>query len=314
VFDFRLDKNWLGSLFIQSFFRWPVPVFFMLCGANLLCYRERYSTKSYFIKRVKRVFIPFLVWSFIWLLFNYSMGWIPPLSINNIAKLFIYNNIQDIFWFFYAIIGIYFCIPILSLLAKRENKKAIEYFIAICLIQTGIIPLIFALIQQPIPWYTELPIVGGYLSYVLSGWYLVTFPMKKKYRHIIYIIGAISGVLIFIGTYYFSLQSKQLNSLFFDYNTIFTYAISISIFIWFQSIHWDRFFNEWSIKMITILSSTSFGVYIIHKFIIDELDLLFHFNNSSFYYMIVQPLLVYIICVFVIYLLKKTPLIRYIIP
>jgi surface polysaccharide O-acyltransferase-like enzyme len=32
---------------------WAVPVFFMLSGAKLMGYRERYSTKTYFLKRTK---------------------------------------------------------------------------------------------------------------------------------------------------------------------------------------------------------------------------------------------------------------------
>ena len=44
AFTFRLDKYWLMSLAIQVAAHWAVPVFFMLTGANLMGYREKYST------------------------------------------------------------------------------------------------------------------------------------------------------------------------------------------------------------------------------------------------------------------------------
>ncbi|WP_165364213.1 acyltransferase [Sporolactobacillus sp. THM19-2] len=314
VFNFRVDRSWLESLLIQSFFHWPVPIFFMLSGANLLSYRERYSTSTFFKKRIKRVLIPFLIWSFIWAVFNYLKGWMPDFSIKHIAKLFLYNNIQNIFWFFYTILGIYLCIPILSLIAKKENKKLIQYFIVLCLLQTGVIPIVFGMAQQPVPWYTSLPLVGGFLSYVLTGWYLVTFSINKKMRYTIYLLGFISGIAISIGTYYFSLPTKQLNQLFFEYNSIFVYFLSVAVFVLFQSIKWDSLITPKLTRWLTIISSTSFGVYIIHFFVIIELDRYFHVDNTSLYYMTVHPVIVFAISSLTVYFMKRMPLIKHIMP
>lgn len=56
-------RLWITSCFLETFFYWPVPVFFMLSGANLLDYRERYSTVEFLKKRISRTLIPFLFWS-----------------------------------------------------------------------------------------------------------------------------------------------------------------------------------------------------------------------------------------------------------
>lgn len=258
--------------------------------------------------------IPFLVWSAIWLAYNYSRGWLTSLSIKHMVKLFVYNNILDVFWFFYAILGIYLCIPILSLITKRENRKGVLYFIILCLLQMGVIPLVFGIIHQPVPGYTYLPIIGGYLSYVLSGWYLVTFPLTKIQRSIVYISGLISGAIIFGGTYYYSLPGKQLNQIFFDYNSVFTYLLSLSIFVFFQSVDWDKLLSAKLIKLITIISSTSFGVYIIHEFLIFESGRYFNIDNASLYYMTVHPLVIYILSVGLVFSLKKLPFVRHIMP
>lgn len=314
VFNFRVDRSWFESLFLQSFFHWPVPIFFMLSGANLLSYRKKYSTLTFFQKRVKRVLLPFLVWSLIWAVFSYLKGWSHDFSIGHLAQLFIYNNVQNIFWFFYIIMGIYMCIPVLSAIAKKENKKIIQYFILLCSLGNGAIPFIFGCIKQPVPWYTALPITGGFLSYVLTGWYLVTFKLSNKLRYIIYALGVSSGCTIFIGTYLFSLPSGQLNQLFFDYNSIFVYFLSLAVFVLFQSIQWESFITPKFIRLLTIVSSTSFGVYIIHLFILFELDDYFHFDHTTIFYMTIFPLIVFGISAVIVYIMKKAPFIKHIMP
>lgn len=56
---------WISANFIETFFYFAVPIFFMLPGVTLFNYHEKYSTKEYFIKRSKKLIIPFLVWSLI---------------------------------------------------------------------------------------------------------------------------------------------------------------------------------------------------------------------------------------------------------
>ena len=52
--SFWLDKSkpyWAVSNVIESVFYFAVPVFFMLSGATLIDYQDRYSTKDFFKKR-----------------------------------------------------------------------------------------------------------------------------------------------------------------------------------------------------------------------------------------------------------------------
>ncbi|WP_100486860.1 acyltransferase [Sporolactobacillus pectinivorans] len=314
VFNFRTDASWFESLFIQSFFHWPVPVFFMLSGANLLGYRQRYSTRIFFNKRIKRVVIPFLIWSLIWLIYDFGRGIISNLSLKHVVNLFVYNGIQNNFWFFYAIIFIYICLPILSLLAKKENKKVVLFFILLCLLQNGVFHFLFGVFRHPVSPYFSFPVAGTYLSYVLTGWYLVNFPLKKMQRILIYIAGAASGGLMFAGTYYFSFADRRLNILFMDYNSLFTFFLSVSVFVLFQSINWDKIFSARMVRFITIMSSTSFGVYIIHRMIISEMNHYFNLNATSLYYMTLFPIFIYALSVLVVYLMKRTPVIKHIMP
>lgn len=52
VHFFSDTMQWKQALIVEVVAYWAVPVFFMLTGATLLDYSERYDTKTFFKKRV----------------------------------------------------------------------------------------------------------------------------------------------------------------------------------------------------------------------------------------------------------------------
>ena len=54
VFSLAHTKTWAFSLALQAAFIYAVPIFFMLSGMNLLGYRSKYSTKTFFMKRARK--------------------------------------------------------------------------------------------------------------------------------------------------------------------------------------------------------------------------------------------------------------------
>ena len=46
-----------------------VPIFFMISGALLLDFQERYDLKTYLVKRISKTVVPFLFWSLFGLFF-----------------------------------------------------------------------------------------------------------------------------------------------------------------------------------------------------------------------------------------------------
>ena len=59
VFDYQKTRLWFIYMFLQTVAHFAVPVFIMITGANLLDYRKRYDTKTFFKKRAARTLIPF---------------------------------------------------------------------------------------------------------------------------------------------------------------------------------------------------------------------------------------------------------------
>ena len=60
---YEKTSYWFAALAVEVLCYCAVPVFFMLSGASLLNYRTKYSTKTFFVKRLKKTVVPYCVWS-----------------------------------------------------------------------------------------------------------------------------------------------------------------------------------------------------------------------------------------------------------
>lgn len=85
------------SLCIQVIAHWAVPVFFMLTGANLMDYREKYSTSVYFKRRMTRIFLPFLFWSTVYFIWKCALGWLSYTGARDLATAYLSNGMEGIF-------------------------------------------------------------------------------------------------------------------------------------------------------------------------------------------------------------------------
>jgi surface polysaccharide O-acyltransferase-like enzyme len=127
VFGPARGHEWNVALVQQAVCIFAVPVFMMLSGANLMEYRSRYSTREFFRKRVLRVGVALLVGSIACYLayglfldsFWGARDVAKDFSLGGFVHGFLSNAIDDTYWFFYAIIGVYCVTPLLSLAADR---------------------------------------------------------------------------------------------------------------------------------------------------------------------------------------------------
>ena len=73
-YNYSDTVSWKISVVVRCVVYSAVPIFFMLTGAKLLNYREKYSTKEYFKKRVIRTIIPFLFWNLFYIVLDFVYG------------------------------------------------------------------------------------------------------------------------------------------------------------------------------------------------------------------------------------------------
>lgn len=109
-------------MFVETIAYWAVPVFFMISGATLFDYRERYQTGAYFKKRFLKTGLPFITWTLINLVLKVALGQMEfRSSLSGMIDLFTNTTAEQVYWFFIPLFMMYLCIPVLSLL-KDYNE------------------------------------------------------------------------------------------------------------------------------------------------------------------------------------------------
>lgn len=191
---------WYSSLVIECICYWAVPVFLMLSGATLVNYRARYNTIEYVIRRVKRVVVPWLIWSLISLIWKVYISkdivmqsWSPFL----IAKMIILGQIESKYWFFMPLFSAYIGIPFLKpFMESKENKKLLLYMAALYLFLNSFMPVMTTLFR--LPWNTGInnPMLTGFFLFPVIGILLSINDFSKRMRLYCYILGGAGSYFI----------------------------------------------------------------------------------------------------------------------
>src|SRR5699024_9905213 len=89
VHSYENTRAWKESMIVETVAYWAVPVFFMISGATLLGYRDKYSTTVFLKKRMVKTVIPFVIWTVINIVFKTVTGLMEPdFSVSGIISMF----------------------------------------------------------------------------------------------------------------------------------------------------------------------------------------------------------------------------------
>ena len=322
---------WNTANIIESVCYFAVPVFFMLSGATLIDYQERYSTKEYLSKRFKKTVIPFIVWSIVGLLWAYrKVLWAMLMGESNSGLdwtfLSVFNGIvntkfRDIYWFFVPLFCIYMIIPLFAAVNKEKRVKVFTYIIWIALAINFVIPFVLSLLQRyeniSFGWTYKIYVGFEYLFYVLVGYVLHKKELKLSYRLIIY-AAAIAGLLAhIIGTYSESKTNPSGSFMLYKgYYNLPCVLYSVGIFLFVKQIG-SRIKSERTIKAFSYLHGFTFPIYLIHRYFLDVFEENLHLINierASLLYVIPATVIAIILSILTTMLLRKIPVLRHIVP
>lgn len=314
--DFSTGTLWKKINLIEGIVHFAVPIFFMMTGATLIDYRDRYTTKEFFKKRLKKTVIPFLCWSIISILYaafvrkNLVLSNINPTQFLNAITRSVY---MFPYWYFPALFSIYLSIPVLSAIDKKIKKEVFVYV----LIAGSFFNYIMPFINNVFGLNLYLPIIvnvaTGYILHMIIGYLLHTCKFDKKTEILIYILGIIGGFLQIVGTYNLSMREGKFITTFKGYENIPDILYSAAIFLFVKNIC-SKIKNEKFFLIINKLKKYTFSIYLLHWFCIDFIILIFNPNVQSLIYTFVMPVIVVPLCMLITDILRKIPVIRNIVP
>ena len=318
-----MTRAWATSLIIECLCYFAVPLFFMISVANLMNYRARYDTKTFFKKRILKVVIPFLSWAtimFVWKIFIVKS--ISLESVNTPIKLlnsFFANKEESTYYFMFEILAIYMIMPLLSLLTSEKYRKTLWLTVLLFFVFNGFIPNICRLIG--INWYSGFGVpLNGYVVYVILGYLLSTtnskFVLNSKQMILLLLFTFIGISYRYISTFVLSTTSGIVNKTTWGYSSWHCMLLTVFVFLLIKN---SKLLQKISknpkiYNVIAKISSCSFGIYLIHLIIKYYFVMLLRINTASWSFRTLGVVIIYLISLFIILLLKRVPLIKKIVP
>lgn len=305
IHSFVKDEWWWLRVLIEVVFYFAVPVFFMLSGATLFNYHERYSTSSFYKKRIQRTVIPFLFWGILFYLIYAINNGLEAIYWKDVIENFSSGHIPFTnYWFFIPLFALYIFIPFLSHIVLNISNRFLLYLILLLVLLQSFIPTVYNSLNIGLD-YT-LPIGGAYLVYALIGYYMSK--NEVELNNVTYYSVAILAVISLVVRYVLIFYSEEKSASLFTYMGLFVYFPSIFVFMTAK-----RYFRKHTfVPKMKFLSSKSLGVYLIHTFIIAIFAKLT--NNVNPVFVVCSPFVVYACSVAVVTLFHRFKFAKYLIP
>jgi len=226
-----------------------VNLFIMISGYLLLDRTE--TVKEFFRKRFFSILPLFIIFNIIYIYFyNHSFITIKKISAPH-------------FWYIYMILGLYLLTPWLRKVLQYAEKET--FYVVVLWFLCNVFNPYMQFFKFPKIPFSHFPITG-FIGYYILGYYLKKYRYKLEKIPFICVIGVyITGFLISVmSTKYVLVTTGNRISDFFDKNSLGTFFMSVSFFIF-----WIKFNFKNRNKVIRMISDSTYFAYLIHIIILN---------------------------------------------
>ena len=273
-------SQWQVFNVFDSIVRWSVPVFVMISG-SLFLGREIPLRKLY-SKYILRLTVAFITWSLLYAILNGG-------SVGHILLSTIKGNSH--MWFILMIIGLYISVPVLKLIVDKGWKT--KYYLTLSFVFAFFIPEVVnitrdfgsgAFVKGINSINDDLMILDvkvflGYSSYFILGYCINKIEIERFQRRIIYLLGLLGFIFTIVVDAIVAIQTQQGCSTYYGFFNVNVLLESISVFVYFKYLHVD---NQMMNLVMRYLAKYSFGVYLVHILILNQLNIRLGLNSLSF--------------------------------
>jgi hypothetical protein len=204
--------------------------------------------------------------------------------------------------------------PGISLL--KDHRDTLWYLAGTTFVLNSLLPPIFRYVG--LRWNSgfTVPMVGGYLLFVILGYLFATEEFTLKKRIIIYAFGIFGAVLRYGMTVVLSIRDGATNKTFFSYTEYYSVFLAVGVFVFFKNSKFIKKIEE-NKKLTHIISKVSacgFGVYLMHMFIIRFILRIIPSDSLGADYRLLAPIVIYTIALLITFIFKKIPILKHIVP
>lgn len=315
VHEFTPTPQWAQSLVFEVLCYWAVPIFFMNSGITLLAYRERYSTKDFFQKRLRGAVIPFLFWSLLLLGYKISAGRIPVQDLNptRILSMILNTELERTYWFFIPLFSIYLAMPLFSLV--ESNHRIMRYTIFTAFLTMSFFPALSRLFSVQYNYSLMMPAAAGCLIFPLLGRELFQLKTTRKQRCLVYLLAIAACIWRYAFAYFDSYAAGKTIFRFPGYDAPHSLILAVAVFLFVQNTSWDKLLPERFLhRILPKLADATLGVYLLHMPVFRHLRAMLGLSMASLRVRLLFPFAVYAICLILTLVIKKIPYLRRTLP
>ncbi|SHJ08111.1 Surface polysaccharide O-acyltransferase, integral membrane enzyme [Clostridium cavendishii DSM 21758] len=265
--------HWWAANVINSLCRWSVLVFFMISGALILGNSKEESLKTFFHKRFFKIAVPFFIWSFVYSVVKHCILYKDITSILAMPKIFInellFDKVYYHFWFMYVILGMYCVLPFIKKIINNLSKGELQFWLGAWFFIAFVyrsVQIIYANSTNKELYisFLNIPFFTGYIGFFILGYYLHKYEVKRITDYIFYILGFVSFLVVPLMTYINSAGKDYLDESFYSHFSMTSIFTAVAVFLLFKNIKWEGLLNNKMKKLMTSLSNSTFGIYLIH--------------------------------------------------
>lgn len=236
-----------------------IGLFFMLSGALLLPVKMPYF--CFLRKRFSKILIPTFIWSIVYLGIKAYDNELGNGVLQALVSIPFSAQGTGVLWFMYTLSGLYLLAPVLSPWVEKASRREFQFVlvlwcVTLCYSILDFVVLTNATTTGILYYFT------GYAGYFLLGCYLRRHPDSISTL----ICGTIAalGVVLLLAFKHYNLEFDFFKL--FWYQSIFIAAFGIVIYK--SATYISKYLNEerikWGYRILTVISNTTFGIYLIH--------------------------------------------------
>jgi surface polysaccharide O-acyltransferase-like enzyme len=267
---------WRAFNVFNALSRFSVPCFIMISGMFLLSPDRPLTLKALYGKRIVRMLAVLAFWSFFYAAVDFVWRGekLSPAALAKLAQTTI--DLHYHLWYLKALIFLYIATPILRAVTEKRDKKLCLYFI-ILFLTLGILIHTLSLIPalSGVAGYFGDNAVAkffcGYAGYYMLGYYLNTYPITRRLRICIYILGVLGAAAAVLVEQFCSDGAGSTSGVGYDFITAPVLFMSAAIFLFFKEKVSKLSFSETAVRRIGRVSSCTFGIYLLHAFVLERL-------------------------------------------
>ena len=295
-------------LALSSYLTSPcVPLFFMVSGALLLPCKDGVTAGWYLKKRIAKIISPTVCFSVFYIALN---TWNREEGIvNQLLSIPFSAQGHGILWFMYTLTGLYLLVPVISPWLRNVSKHEIEIYLILWFV-TLLYPYIGLVLKVNTDNTGLLYYFTGYAGYFLLGHYMSRYILPLRWLLPMVMLALPLPIL-----------NKMLGWELDFYSAFWYLSVPVAIMtaVWFaliKTVFEKKKVRKSLLNFITTTSNLSFGIYLVHIFVMRRLlyKWLFiqSFNNyyiQTFVVIVLTCIGSYVIC----HIISKLPLSQYII-